>query len=73
MRAASSMTGHGVSSDSSYSAATGPDHVLREVVDPLLELELVLVEIQGEFAHFGLLGGTNGARSGLGRFQVTAR
>ena len=38
MFAASWMTCQGVSSFSSYSAATGRIDVLREVVDPLLDL-----------------------------------
>ena len=29
----------------------GPNHVLGEVVDPLLDLELVLVELEGEVSH----------------------
>src|SRR5664280_477668 len=33
----------------------GADHVLREVVHPLLELQLILVEVQGEFRHGALL------------------
>jgi hypothetical protein len=34
----------------------GPDDVLREVVDPFLDLELVLVELEGEVRHGCLLG-----------------
>ncbi len=33
----------------------GPDDVLGEVVDPLLDLELVLVELEREIGHHGLL------------------
>ena len=51
IRAASSMIGHGVSSRSSHSCPAGPDDVLGEVVDPLLDLQLVLVEVEGEFSH----------------------
>ena len=42
----------------------GADDVLGEVVDPLLDLELVLVEVEGEGGHRALL-----TRSA----QVTAR
>ena len=49
------MIGHGVSSRSSHSSAAGPDDGLGEVVDPLLDLELVLVELEGELGHRNLV------------------
>ena len=42
------MTGQGVSSRSSHSAAAGPDDVLGEAVHPLADVLLVLVELEGE-------------------------
>ena len=51
MRAASSMTGHGVSSRSSHSWRDGPDDVFGEVVDPFLDLQLVFAEIERELGH----------------------
>ena len=45
------MIGHGVSSRSSHSGAGGPDDVGGEVVDPLLDLQLVFVEIEREVGH----------------------
>ena len=49
--AASSTIGHGNSSRSSHSWAGRADDVLGEVVDPLLDLQLVFVERQGEVGH----------------------
>ena len=49
--AASSMIGHGVSSRSSHSRAGGADDVLGELVDPLLNLELVLVQLERVVGH----------------------
>ena len=76
--AASSMIGQGVSSRSSHSWAGGPDHVLREVVDPLLDLQLVLVEVQREIGHGALLRSGPGAcphawSPAIGTAAVTAR
>ena len=49
--AASWMIGHGVSSRSSHSGAAGRIDIGGEVVHPLLDLQLVFVEIEREVGH----------------------
>ncbi len=46
--AASWITGQGVSSRSSHSAAAGPDDLLGEAVNPVADVLLVLVQLQRE-------------------------
>ena len=52
IRAASSMIGHGVSSPLVPFVGRRSDDILREVVDPLLDLQLVFAEIERELGHF---------------------